>query len=203
MRLIKNIRLGKITTSNIELENLARAWFAITLAFAIAISGGKIFQPSFAVNFVIAAITVGLGFVVHELGHKIVAQKHRCFAEFRANNTMLILAVLISFTGVILAAPGAVMISGYLDRKTNGKIAGAGPGLNIILAIIFLLIYFATGGIIKQIGFYGMLINSWLAMFNILPFPMFDGMKILRWDRKVYAIMIVAAAILLFLNGII
>lgn len=203
MRLTKNIRLGKITTSNIELENLVRAWFAITLAFAIAMSGGKIFQPGFAVNFVISAITVGLGFVVHELGHKIVAQKHRCFAEFRANNTMLILAILISFTGVIFAAPGAVIISGYIDRKANGKISMAGPGSNIILAILFMLLYFVTGGIAQQIGFYGMMINSWLAMFNMLPFPMFDGMKILRWDRKVYAVMIVTSAVLLFLNGII
>ncbi|MBW2991609.1 hypothetical protein KY345_00135 [Candidatus Woesearchaeota archaeon] len=197
------IKFGKLIFSKTELEHLLRAWFAITLAFAIAMSGGRLFSGVFGVNFAISAVTVGLGFIVHELGHKFMAQKYHCFAEFRANNFMLILAILISFTGVILAAPGAVMIAGHIDYKRNGKISAAGPAMNILLAVLFLGLFFVSEGLIKQAGYYGMVINSWLAMFNILPFPMFDGIKILRWDKLVYGIMIVSAAVLLFLSGVI
>jgi Zn-dependent protease len=196
------IKIGNIATSRTELEHLFRAWLAITAAFAIAMSGGMIFDISFGINFAIAAVTVGLGFVAHELAHKFMAQKYRCFAEFRANNFMLIFAIIISFTGVILAAPGAVMISGIINRKMHGKIAASGPAMNILLALLFLLGFFISGGIFRQVCFYGMIINSWLAMFNVLPFPMFDGLKIMQWDKLVYGIMVVSAAVLLFLTGI-
>jgi len=197
----KSIKIGKIPTSNIEIQHLVRAWSAITIAFAIAMGLESI--SGFAVNLLIAAITVGLGFVAHELSHKLVAQKYRCFAEFRANNMMLVLAIIISFTGVILAAPGAVMIAGHIDHKKNGKISAAGPAANIVLAVLFLILYLASGGLLASIGYYGMMINSWLAMFNILPFPMFDGLKIMSWDKLVYGLMFVSAAALLFLSGII
>jgi Zn-dependent protease len=182
------------------------AWLAITTAFAIAMSGmNKLFTADFWVNFMIAAITVGLGFVFHEMAHKLMAQKYRCFAEFRANMKMLIFAILISFTGVILAAPGAVMIAGHVNRKDYGKIAASGPAMNIMLASLFLIgtVTFAAEGLLSRICFYGMMINSWLAMFNMLPFPIFDGLKIMRWNKLVYGIMIASAAVLLFLTGII
>lgn len=200
------IKIGKITTSYTELQHLFTAWLAITIAFAIAMSGLKnLFSMTFGINFIIAAIAVGFGFVFHEMAHKFMAQKYRCFAEFRANNIMLIFAILISFTGVILAAPGAVMIAGRINKRDYGKIAASGPAMNIILALLFLLGtgLFTAEGLLRQICVYGMMINSWLAMFNILPFPMFDGLKIMQWDKLVYGIMLVSAAVLLFLTGII
>jgi Zn-dependent protease len=201
---IKKISFGKITTSNIEIQHLFIAWLAITAAFAIAMSGAKnLFNPVFGINFIIAAITVGFGFVAHEMAHKILAQKYNCFAEFRANNFMLIFAILISFTGMIFAAPGAVMISGVISRKAYGKIAASGPAMNILLALLFLagFLFSRDSILINSICLYGMTINSWLAMFNVLPFPMFDGLKIMEWDKVVYGIMIAAAAVLLFLTG--
>jgi len=193
----------KIRFSKTEIQHLIRAWLAISLAFAIAMSGTELFTITLLAAFIISAMTVGIGFVFHELAHKIVAQRYRCFAEFRANNMMLILAIILSFTGVIFAAPGAVMIAGHIDEKKNGKISAAGPAMNIILAAAFMALYFVTGGIASQIMLYGMTINSWLAMFNVLPFPMFDGLKIMHWDKLIYGMMIASAAILMFLSGVI
>ena len=140
------------------------------------------------VYLLISAFTVGLGFLIHEMGHKFVAQKYGCFAEFRANMRMLVLAVMMSFLGFVFVAPGAVYIHGNLDHKKNGKIAAAGPLMNIILAVIFLIIMlFFSKGIIVQ---YGFMINSWLALFNMIPFMMFDGLKILRWNKVVYGVMV-------------
>lgn len=67
-----------------------------------------------------------------------------------------------------------------------GKISAAGPIVNIALAVLFSLI----PGIF---GAYGFRINSWLALFNMIPFGMFDGAKVWRWNRGVYAVVAVAA----------
>ncbi|MBT3406386.1 hypothetical protein HN419_04410 [Candidatus Woesearchaeota archaeon] len=114
-----------INTSNIELIALLKSWAAISLAFSIALAGLK-FSLGFIIIFLMAAITVGLGFLLHELAHKVVAQKYKCAAEFRSDDKMLILAIVLAFTGFIFAAPGAVLIHGHINKKQNGIISAAG-----------------------------------------------------------------------------
>jgi len=75
--------------SPIEQQDLVKAWFVIALAFAIVLNGGLGFGSEFFILIVLSAITVGLGFLLHELAHKYVAQKYGCWAEFRAFNGML------------------------------------------------------------------------------------------------------------------
>ncbi|MBT3324590.1 hypothetical protein HN681_02365 [archaeon] len=178
----------QIKFSKIEIRDLAKAWIVISIAFAIVLSGG-IFGVDFLLNVILAAITVGTGFLFHELGHKFVAQKYGCFAEFRADNYMLFLAIIISFLGVVFAAPGAVMISGRVSKERNGKISIAGPAVNLVFALMFLaLFFFIQEGFIGRIFAFGYLINSWLALFNLLPFWILDGKKVLRWNKLVYFI---------------
>jgi len=197
----KQIKIGPLTTSKIELNDLLKAWIAISLAFAIAINGLS-FSFKFLAAFLISGVTVGIGFLFHELGHKVMAQKYGCFAEFRAFNQMLVLAVLFSFFGFIFAAPGAVMISGPVGVRRNGKISALGPLINLALATIFLLIYLAyPANITKLISTYGFSINAWLALFNMLPFWNFDGKKILAWNKFIYGLMVAIAVIFLFLQG--
>ena len=203
MRYHKQIRIGNISTSEIEIKDLIKAWIAISIAFAILI-GGTIFSIKFYYSFIIASLTVGIGFLFHELGHKLVAQRYGCFAEFRAFNQMLILAILMSFFGFVLAAPGAVMISGPVGRRRNGKISLAGPAVNLVLAILFLGFLLSNpAGIIKTIAFYGFLVNTWLALFNMIPFGNFDGAKILRWNKFVYGIFVFIVLLLMFMQSFI
>lgn len=190
----------KMKFSQIEKNELLKAWVAISLAFAILNAGGLSFQPGFFLIFLISGLTVGLGFLVHELSHKLVAQKYKCWAEFRANNQMLILAVIMSFFGFIFIAPGAVVISGRVSAEKHGRIAAAGPMSSIVLALLFLVLRSVSPfEIITTIAHYGFFINSWLALFNLLPFFFFDGMKIMRWNKAAYGVMIATAAILVFL----
>src|SRR3989338_5205423 len=82
--------------SKIEIRDLTKAWIAISVAFAIALAGGIIYvQPnfSFLTSILLAALTVGVGFLLHELGHKVIAQRYGCFAEFRADNMFLIIPI--------------------------------------------------------------------------------------------------------------
>ena len=131
--------MSKIKFSKIELRDLAKAWLIISIAFAIVLSGGRL-GAFFIANVILSALTVGVGFLLHELGHKFLAQKYGCFAEFRANNFMLLIAIITSFFGIVFSAPGAVMIAGHVGKDRNGKISLAGPGTNFILAIIFIVV---------------------------------------------------------------
>jgi Zn-dependent protease len=171
-----------------EFKEILKAWLAISIAFGILImQQGK----SLAFSIGVAAATVGLGFLVHELAHRHYARKFGKHAEFRANNMMLLVAIVMSFLGFIIAAPGAVIISGFVNRKEGGIIATAGPAANLIVALIFLALML----FIPSIAYYGFMINAWLALFNLIPFPGFDGHRIMEWSKPVYFIMVGIAVV--------
>ena len=195
------IKFGSVSTSETELRDILKAWIAISIAFAIAISG-SVFSASLYTKFIIASLTVGVGFLFHELGHKIVAQKYGCFAEFRSFDNMLILAIIMSFFGMVFAAPGAVMISGHVNKKRNGKISAAGPIINLVLSFAILMAMFASlPNLFREIAYYGFMINSWLALFNMIPFWLFDGYKILKWNKFVYGGIISVALLFMLLQN--
>ncbi|MBT96737.1 site-2 protease family protein [Candidatus Pacearchaeota archaeon] len=187
--------------TNRETKDLFFAWIMISLAFAILFSGiGSLFSNPilFITSLGIALFTAGIGFLLHELMHKYVAQNYGFHAEFKAFYNMLFLAIAFSFFGFILAAPGAVFISGFITREKNGKISLAGPMTNILLAIIFLilLLIFTTNGILGLFLNYGLMINSLLALFNMIPFMPFDGKKVYDWNKVAYFITVILALVL-------
>jgi len=175
-----------------EKKDLLNAGLMISLAFAFLLGGGFgllfNFNLNFLIVFIIAIFTAGLGFILHELMHKYVAQNYGLFAEFRAFYKMLWLALAFSLFGFIIAAPGAVMISGKVTKERNGKISLAGPITNVCLALIFLVLILAlrTEGILEYFFGFGLTINSLLASFNMIPIMPFDGAKVIKWNKGVY-----------------
>ena len=199
----KQIKIGSISTSETEIRDILKAWLAVSAAFGIVLSP-SVFSWQFYSKFILAALTVGIGFLLHEFGHKIVAQKYGCFAEFRSFDNMLLLAIAMSFFGFVFAAPGAVMISGRIDKRKNGMISAAGPAVNIVLALLFLgLVFSHPQNVFKEVVLYGLIINSWLALFNMIPFGFFDGSKIFRWNKIVYFVMAIFAGSLMLLQNFI
>lgn len=196
-----HIKIGHITTSEKEITDILKAWMAVSVAFGIVLSG-SVFGNDFYSKFILASLTVGMGFLLHELGHKFAAQKYGCFAEFRSFDSMLVLAIAMSFFGFVFAAPGAVMISGRIDKRKNGIISAAGPAVNIALALVFLALMFSQiPKLFIEIAVYGFIINTWLALFNMIPFGFFDGYKILRWSKSAYFIIIALAGSLMLLQN--
>ena len=180
----KPIKIGSFTTSKTELVDLLKAWIAISIAFGIVI-GGLRFDVGFFWSLLLAAVTVGVGFLFHEMAHKFVAQHYGCAAEFRSNDQMLLMAIVFSFLGFIFAAPGAVMIAGHITRKENGIISVAGPATNLVVAFVFLALIFLFPPLGLVWG-YGFIINSWLAVFNMIPVWNLDGKKVWHWNKGVY-----------------
>lgn len=187
--------------SDEEISQLIKSWAAISLAFTIAGMTGS-FGPSgggqFVQAFFVSAVTVGLAFLLHELAHKFVAQHFGCWAEFRSFDMGLLLAVIMSFTGIVFAAPGAVMVGGVVSTSENGKISVAGPLTNIALALIFIAIrtFFPVSGIAALVVQSGIFINAWLTVFNMLPLWNLDGSKVFRWNVPI-GLLVIGAGIFL------
>lgn len=194
-------------TSNIEIRDLLISWLVLGFCFDFIL----FWQPGipaslFLRGFTIALIGLGVGFICHELSHKFVAQKLGFRAEFRLWQTGLIIALVCAFIsmfspiGFLFAAPGAVYILSYTSKREGGLISLSGPSANIILALIFYAIAIYSSGFTALVSSYGMVINLWLAAFNLLPIPPLDGSKIFAWNIPAWAMLMVISAGLLALS---
>jgi Zn-dependent protease len=151
-----------------------------------------------ALFFIIALI---FSIIIHEVSHGYMA-------EFLGDPTARLQGRLtlnpiphIDLLGSIIVPAGLVLLNaGFLfgwakpvpynpynlrDQKWGElKVAAAGPGVNILLLIVFgLVVRFGTGSLSPQfIELAGLVvfINLMLAFFNLLPIPPLDGSKILR-----------------------
>ncbi|MBK71647.1 MAG: hypothetical protein CMB43_04395 [Euryarchaeota archaeon] len=144
--------------SDIEKQHLRLATAAFTLALGfISVRGLSGINDLDGINQWLIALllampvmllAVGPAFILHEIGHKIVAKKYGCWAEFRADPKGLQFGILLSlFLGVLFMAPGAVMVSGLVKRRHNGYVAVAGPLTNLTLFIVGIPIWVALLGI--------------------------------------------------------
>jgi Zn-dependent protease len=148
-----------------------------------------------------ALIAYTFAFILHELAHKFMAQRLGYWAEFRINQQGLMFTLLSFFSPFKIIAPGAVMIRGYMDQNDYGKISIAGPATNIGLGLISLIIYMMSSSqFILVMGWIGMSINASLALFNLIPFGVFDGRKIFRWNLTIWVISVIASGLIYFVS---
>ena len=174
-----------------ELKDLTISALVLALAFGIALSGGyrAFFEPwSLLIVCLMSIIAISLGFVLHEIGHRFVARRLGCFAQYTMWPTGLMIAIVISFFGFVFAAPGAVVIypkvnawgRATLTKRKAGLISITGPVMNLSLALVFILLNMIYPMLLFSLG---TRINIWLAVFNLIPFGPLDGAKIFRWHK--------------------
>ena len=187
---------SKMAFSDYEKEQLRESIGFLTLAFALALSNGLFVvmeNPNVLITTLpLAFAAVMTGFLLHELAHKWMAQQYGCWAEYRGNKNGLYFALAMSAFGFLLAAPGAVMVSGRITDRQNGIIAAVGPLTNITIAIVALPIYIFTAGLDWPITLLGELarfivvINLILGGFNMIPIQPLDGSKVMMWSKSAY-----------------
>ncbi len=202
-----NPGFGMPAFSKIEIRDIVLSIAALSLAFTLiyARSNSHFFDDNIWVNglywFGICVVLVIFSFMCHEFGHKFVAQKYGAWAEFRMWPAGLGIAIISGFMGFLFAAPGAVYIDGRIDTEKNGKISIAGPAVNFVLAAIALILLYTVHtnslviAVMIQLMFY---LNAFLGLFNLIPFPPFDGSKIIKWNPILWGIMVAIGAAFLY-----
>jgi Zn-dependent protease len=145
-------------------------------------------------------------FVVHEFGHKFLAQLYHAWAEFRL---VLFSAAITAFSALPIMpikfiAPGAVFI-GPLSNSRHGKVAWIGPLTNLAMGGGFILAYLASALYFDPMPIFlvGARFNAWIAIFNLIPFMGLDGAKIIGWNKIVYGLTMAGAVGLFVLVDII
>jgi Zn-dependent protease len=178
------IALLKIKFSKVEILHLLVATILVT---TVGMSIDK--YRHIALEFLIIFVSA---FLVHELAHKLLAQYYGSWAEFRTNLYGLVVTSIstIPYIPFKFIAPGAVMVN-LSDRSKFGRVAFVGPLTNLVMGFIFwLLIYqFPSVGYLYT----GAIFNSWIALFNLLPFGNLDGQKIFSWNKIVWILMILSS----------
>lgn len=161
--------------------------------------GLSFFAPRVFSNWVAVAAAVlffTAGFIIHELTHKAMAQHYGMWAEFRLDRFGALLTLLSAVSPLKIIAPGAVVIAGDTTIDRVGRTAAAGPATNILIAVLLLGIAqtFPPAGLMEA-TLAGAAINAFMAVFNLIPFGVFDGLKVFRWSKPVWLVLFALAAL--------
>ena len=226
--------------SDVEKHHLRQAMGAFTLALGFMAVGGltglnyygtSTWLVMLLLSIPVMFIAVGPAFLFHEIGHKLVAKRNGCWAEFRADPKGLQFGIVLSLLlGFLFMAPGAVMVAGLVSRRQNGHIAVAGPLTNLGLFLVGIPLwglilgltgafeglpdvseraqYLVDGQLIWQqmlidCGVFWLAANLGLGLFNMLPFGPLDGLKVRDWSEKAFltTILVFIIPVLAFLFG--
>jgi Zn-dependent protease len=139
------------------------------------------------------ALLLTASFLIHEMAHKITAQKRGLWAEFRLTTWGALLTLASVILPFKLISPGAVMISGPAKMKEIGEISIAGPSVNLILEVVFVAGTFLSGYPYTSLFALLAFINATIAVFNLIPFGILDGYKIYTWNKMAWALMFAVA----------
>jgi len=99
-----------------------------------------------------------------------------------------------------IIAPGAMMIGGSQPSAKNiVRISVAGPFTNIVFSSVLLGLAFPLlpiAPLFADMLFFAAYINAFMAVFNLIPFGVLDGLKIFTFNKKIWAVMFVPSVIL-------
>jgi Zn-dependent proteases len=151
------------------------------------------------------AVFMTASFLVHEIAHKVAAQKAGLWAEFRLTTWGSVLTLISVFLPFKMISPGAMMIGGQpSNAKDMIKISIAGVTINMILSVVFM----SLAALPMSIPFYIAVaflayINAFMAIFNLIPFGILDGYKVFMMNKKIWAVAFVISLTLIIANIII
>ncbi len=194
------ITRGRVYFSPKELRHLA---VAMLLVIGVGFSLGYYYFASLGwIWLSLFAVILTVSFLIHEIAHKVTAQIHGLWAEFR----LVMIGVVLTLISVLpfffkIISPGAVMISGPAKKDEIGKISVIGPVTNMILSAVLLGLAFALGPY-SFVFLFSAYINAIIAVFNLIPIGILDGYKIFSWNKMFWALAFAISAVLLIVSSL-
>jgi Zn-dependent protease len=191
---------GRVYFSTKELKHLALATLLV-IGISFSFGFGSFGGADWAVVFSALAVVITVSFFIHEIAHKVTAQRRGLWAEFRLTLWGAILTSISILLPFKIISPGAVMISGPASLDDIGKISIAGPLINIVLASGFLGAVLFVPNAYLVIFVIGAFFNAYIAVFNLIPIGILDGFKIFSWNKTVWALAFGVSVALTIVSG--
>jgi len=133
--------------------------------------------------FIFSILVVVPAIVLHEFGHKLTAMLFGYTASFHAAYIYLLIGLFLKLIGspIIFFVPAYVSIPANTAPLEQSLIALMGPGVNIMLWLLSfcMLENHADTREKKVLWAASKRINGFLAVFNLLPIPGFDGFHVI------------------------
>ncbi len=193
-------RRMRVTFSQKEVKHISiAAALVIGIGFSMALY-------SFSWDWIVMAafaVVITVSFLIHEIAHKIMAQQAGMWAEFRLTTWGAVLTLVSVFLPFKMIAPGAMMIGGQSpSAKDMVKISVAGVITNMIFAATFLGLAFGLPtSEYSGMLFFSAYINSFMALFNLVPFGVLDGYKLFLLNKTAWVIAFIPSVILTAISG--
>ncbi|MGD6806663.1 MAG: AN1-type zinc finger domain-containing protein [Candidatus Bathyarchaeia archaeon] len=201
-------RQHRIKWSQKEVQHIGiAAALVIGIGYSMALFGFYGFNYDWLIMSVFALVLTA-SFLVHEIAHKVFAQKAGMWAEFRLTTWGAVLTFISVFFPFKMIAPGAMMIGGNPpSAKEMVKISVAGVITNMIFSAMFLGLTWVFLPV-SDVSYWWWLmlvfsayINAFMAIFNLIPFGVLDGYKLFLLNKKLWAVAFIPAAILTGITG--
>jgi Zn-dependent protease len=184
---------GHVYLGRVELKHLLLAVLLVMgIGFSIAWYAGYMDAPlNWGLTITsVYALLLTASFLIHEMAHKVVAQRAGLWSEFRLTTWGAVLTLVSIILPFKLISPGAVMISGPARLNQVGKISIAGPITNMAFSMAFLGASFAIDPAVSLSWWWLLMMlstfNSVIAIFNLIPFGILDGYKIYHWNKLIW-----------------
>ncbi|MCD6195551.1 MAG: site-2 protease family protein [Staphylothermus sp.] len=196
--------------------NEALSLIIASIVIALVFGSSELFYGSY-MKFLLVSLIAIIAVIPHELAHRWSARRLGCYSRYVLSPIGLLLTLItaIPFIPIKVIMPGFTLVISpyhdpYINKRINGIVSIAGPITNLVFASIslFILALLIKQGLINILLIYFLynntLINSWVALFNLLPVPPLDGSKIISWKPLLWiisfalSIMMLGATLLIF-----
>jgi Zn-dependent protease len=203
-RRFSSTEIRDLTIASILVILVSISIFGNSLGIINAISVVGLYINSGLAWLVIGVVGLFLAsFMAHELAHKFVAQHYGMWSEFRMTTMGYYLSAMAILFSLPIFGTGAVYTSGTSNVEHNGKSNLAGPLTNFVIAAalaIISILMFILGVSLFPLGVllrYGVQLNAFLGLFNMIPIQPFDGATIRYWDTRVWIVLVIGLLFML------
>ena len=127
--------------------------------------------------------------------------------QFRMTTQGYYMSAIAILFSIPIFGTGVVLSSGAASIDEDAKVNLAGPLSNLLLGLIlsfvFLGIEISGVPVINLILFilrYAVILNGMLGLFNMIPFAIFDGATIYRWNKGIWGVVTLGLLALLIMG---